>query len=176
MTTSYRARVAGALAAAFLAEGPWTRASLVARGAGALGERPAWLPRVVAQVVARFDDPPQLRALARFIAAESTFSYAGNVPHVRRWLVPATTLRPTRWPVPAIATPGDLARFLGLTPNELAWFADARGLERLAAEPVRHYTYRWVSKRADGSGGARLLEAPKARLKSLQRKILREIV
>jgi hypothetical protein len=38
---------------------------------------------------------------------------------------------------------------------------------------LRHYHYHWVSKR---SGGARLVEAPKSRLKAVQRRILHGIV
>ena len=79
-----------------------------------------------------------------------------------------------RWDVPRIATTGDLARWLELSPAESEWFADARGLERLDRdERLRHYRYRWVPKR---HGGFRLLEAPKPRTKAVQRRILDEIL
>src|SRR5947208_1927666 len=52
---------------------------------------------------------------------------------------------PASWPVPALATTGALAEWLGLTPGQLDWFADCRGLERLAPPgPLRHYDYRWL--------------------------------
>jgi RNA-directed DNA polymerase len=61
-----------------------------------------------------------------------------------------------------------LARLLDVDAGELAWFADVRGLERTAAEPLRHY--RWTT--VDG----RLLAAPKPRLKEAQRRLLRHVV
>jgi hypothetical protein len=79
-----------------------------------------------------------------------------------------------RWSVPALASLADLASWLDLTPGELDWFIDERGLERLERdERLRHYRYRWVPKRR---GGFRLLEAPKPRLKALLRRVLSEIL
>ena len=71
-------------------------------------------------------------------------------------------------------SPIGLARFLELAPNELRWFADCQGRERSASvEALRHYRYRWVPK---PSGSLRLIEAPKPRLKQLQRRVLDEIL
>lgn len=72
---------------------------------------------------------------------------------------------------PALPTSGDLATWLELTTAELTWFADPRGLERRADadEALRHYRYSWIAKR---SGGLRLLEVPKGRMKALARRIL----
>jgi hypothetical protein len=73
-----------------------------------------------------------------------------------------------------LARPRDLGELLGLHPLQLAWYADVRSMERdAAAEPLRHYTYRWFPKRG---GGARLLESPKPMLRFFQRRILHEIV
>ena len=79
-----------------------------------------------------------------------------------------------RWPVPEIASVGALATFLGLSDGELAWLADARGLERTVTdEPLRHYRYatRWRPGRP-----VRVIERPKQRLKETQRRILHEIL
>ena len=54
--------------------------------------------------------------------------------------------------------------------GELKWFADLKGLSRGGLE---HYSYRVLAKR---SGGVRLLESPKPRLKELQRRTLAEIL
>jgi hypothetical protein len=40
-------------------------------------------------------------------------------------------------------------------------------------ERLRHYSYQWVAKR---SGGFRLLEIPKSRLRALQRRLLHELI
>jgi hypothetical protein len=79
-----------------------------------------------------------------------------------------------RWPVPEIASVGELATFLGVSDGELAWLADARGLERTVEdERLRHYRY--GSLRRPGSP-ARLIERPKRRLKDIQRRILHDIL
>jgi hypothetical protein len=81
---------------------------------------------------------------------------------------------PASWPLPAIATPADLASFLVLAPNQLDWFADCQSREGDDRDdPVRHYRYRWVGK---PSGSFRLIEAPKSRLKQFQRKLLDAIL
>lgn len=87
-------------------------------------------------------------------------------------MAPATS-RAEAWDVPAIATEGDLAAWLGLDAPSLLWFSDPRNWERkAAAESLRHYRRRWIPKQT----GSRLLEAPKPKLKSLQRKILAGIL
>jgi hypothetical protein len=80
------------------------------------------------------------------------------------------TMGARRWPVPPLATIGDLAAFLSLSPDELVVLADRRGLSRIAGdERRRHYRYRWIAKR---TAGHRLVEAPKPRLRAVQRAIL----
>ena len=79
-----------------------------------------------------------------------------------------------RWPVPVIDTVGDLAAFLDLEVGALEWFADVRGLERVVARRgLRHYRYAQVPR---ASGPPRVLEAPKPRLKALQRRLLHEML
>ena len=78
------------------------------------------------------------------------------------------------WPVAKLDTVGDLARYLGLTSTELAWFADVRSMERAYPdERLRYYRYRWAPK---PTGGARLIEEPKRRLKGFQRMLLADTV
>lgn len=73
-----------------------------------------------------------------------------------------------------LATSGDLAEWLSLTPGELDWFTDlSLPRNRVAPGPLRHYRYRLLPKR---SGGWRLLEIPKPRLKQIQRQILHGIL
>jgi RNA-directed DNA polymerase len=79
-----------------------------------------------------------------------------------------------RWPIAPLASTGELAERLELSDGQLAWLADTRGLERTAPhERLRNYRYRWSPRR---SGLPRLIESPKARLKEIQRWILREIL
>ncbi len=78
------------------------------------------------------------------------------------------------WRLPALVTPGALAQWLGVSVGELEWFADWQGREaKHPPGPLRHYRYRWIAKRR---GAPRLIETPKPRLKTLQRRVLRGIL
>jgi RNA-directed DNA polymerase len=79
-----------------------------------------------------------------------------------------------RWPVPEIAFLGEVATFLGVSDGELAWFADARTLERIVeAERLRRYRYATLHR---PGRPVRVIERPKRRLKEIQRRILRELL
>ena len=173
------ARLAHALARAFLAEGPWTEKGLTARGATTFGEEVRWvgpLARATLKRYARREDV-ELRELAQLLRRIRALSRAPlwkRPVRIQRFFVPLLAMRSPRWPVPSLVTPGDLAAFLDVDPSELAWFADARGLERLGrGEPLAHYRYAWVKKK---TGGHRLLEAPKPRTKEIQRRILHALL
>lgn len=75
--------------------------------------------------------------------------------------------------LPELATIGDLADWLNEPVGVLSWFADQWRVPGQAQSPLQHYHYRWVPKR---SGGSRLIEIPKARLRRIQQKILRRIL
>ena len=178
---SPRSRVAAGLASAFLA-GDWNEVDLVGRARVALGRRPRWLVPLARETVAAYHRPPadRPRELAAWIDANPIYQRAwyparrDKKPSVRHWLPFETAMGATRWPVPALPGVGDVGAFLGLEPGELAWFADRRSMERsVVDENLRHYRYRWVPK---ASGGVRLLEAPKFRLREIQRRLLHEIV
>ena len=80
-----------------------------------------------------------------------------------------------RWQadVPQWCNAEELAAALDLDLGELSWFADIRGWNRHATQPLRHYQARWLATR---SGGWRLIEAPKPRLAELQRRLLRRVL
>jgi hypothetical protein len=173
-----RTGVARALAAAFLA-GEWERDAMARRAAEMLGRRPRWLGVVVADARAAHPTPPAdaPRVLAAIIDRSLlTLDEGGGLPKPPRH-VPAPQfvpeMGPARWPVPAAATPIDLAALLDLRLGELAWLADRRGLERRAAPRLRNYRYRWLAR---PGGPPRLVEAPKALLKETQRRILHGIL
>ena len=75
--------------------------------------------------------------------------------------------------LPAFADPRELADFLGLDDATLQWLADCDGRERHRRPTGRHYHYSCTKK---SDGGERLLEAPKARLKIVQRRVLHDIL
>jgi retron-type reverse transcriptase len=179
----YDARTRGylsrCLADAFLA-GVWNERALGDRAGRALDHRPRWVRAVARDVLAAYRDPPadRPRELGRFIERllKERPPDAGDPgpPRVRRYLIPELAMGRRRWPVPVIASVGALATFLDVSDGELAWLADARGLERtVESERLRHYRYAALPR---GARPMRLIERPKPRLKAIQRRILHEIL
>jgi RNA-directed DNA polymerase len=166
-----RRELAAALAAAFLA-GAWSENAMVRRGAAALQPRPRWLRPLVREVRAAYHRAPadRPRELAAYIELGLPRQ---RLPHVRRWYGFEPAMARAPWPVPAIASPGDLAARLELEPGQFAWLVDARGLERSVDSRLRHYSYRWLPR---PGAPPRLIEAPKHRLKQVQRRLLHEIL
>lgn len=173
------ADVARGLALALI-DGAWEMPLLRRRAQAALGQRPRWLTPLLRRVLARFPEPPaEPEALEQLIRNDDALgAELAQSPHpvrIRRWFTPEQQMRsvsgpPAGFGVPAIATEGELAELLGVTDLELDWFADTRHLNGRPCDPrLRHYSYRWVTKR---SGGHRLLESPKRRIKAIQRRLL----
>lgn len=76
--------------------------------------------------------------------------------------------------LPIFSTPDELANWLELPCGQLAWLTGRffeSGLPR--NEKQSHYHYRWLRKR---STGWRLIEAPKSTLRTIQRRVLSEIL
>jgi len=172
--------LARALSQAFVS-GPLRVESMVDRGAAVLGRKWRWLRPLAMRVVAHFPEEtrPLQIAITKFLMADVglwnacsnhkiTFSGSATKPT----MVPVFAAR--GWPIPALRSGAELAVWLGLTYGELNWFADRRSLEsKRNRGRLRHYHYRLVKKK---SGGQRLVEVPKPRLKELQRQILEDIV
>jgi retron-type reverse transcriptase len=76
--------------------------------------------------------------------------------------------------IPELRAPGDLAEWLNVSSRQLDWFADMKRQHARTVIPVlQHYFYTFIEKR---DGSHRLLEAPKPKLRSIQRRILHEIL
>lgn len=103
---------------------------------------------------------------------------AMDLPPLRRYCInpPVRPPQPawlTALALPELPSVGALAAWLDEPVGALGWFADQWRLGSEGQERLQHYYYRWVSKR---SGGVRLIEIPKARLRRLQQRILRQIL
>lgn len=168
-----RTDLAQALAATFLA-GEWTTTEIVHSGVTVVGHRRRWLPALARHVVALYPSAPldRPRELAAVITAHPvTDRTAWSKPLVH--LVPPTRMVHNPWHLPALHDLADLATFLHLTQPELAWFADPRHWARITDDaPLQHYR---STTRTAPSGAIRVLEAPKPRLKALQRRLLAEV-
>lgn len=74
--------------------------------------------------------------------------------------------------LPPLYSVRDVAEWLDLTIGELEWFADQGGWLRTAASRLQHYRV-WTREKRDG---VRVIEAPKPRLREIQRRVLRLLV
>ena len=82
--------------------------------------------------------------------------------------------RLARLGLPDFQNPVQLAEWIGIPVGKLAWLVHRCEEGQRPADPrSAHYHFRWLKKR---KGGYRLIEAPKSLLKSVQQKILREIL
>ena len=76
--------------------------------------------------------------------------------------------------LPVFSNPAGLAEWLGISVGRLAWLVHRCEEGQRPKDPrSAHYHFRWLKKR---KGGYRLIEAPKPLLKTVQQKILREIL
>jgi hypothetical protein len=106
----------------------------------------------------------------------------GSRVRIAEWLPEPARMMPVdaarKWKIPEIESVNALADWLHLSASELEWFADLKRLAaRLGKEQVQgalgHYHYRILAKEG---GNVRLIEAPKPRLKEIQRRILNGIL
>ena len=168
------------LARAFLA-GDATVDAIVFRTEHALGRSWRWLTPLARRYVATMGGatPPRHREVVRFLIRDKGFRIARrkhvDALAIEQWLIESEPMRLARsWALPIISTVGDLAPWLQVEPADLDWFADLKALAyKTGRERLWHYHYRVLAK---NGGSIRLIEAPKTRLKELQRCILFEIL
>jgi RNA-directed DNA polymerase len=174
-------KVATVLARAFLA-GESTPVSMRARGAVAIGQAAPWLAPLALAVRYEFanDLKPQIHdSLVKYIlsypAFQKAFEPTEAAPEVRGYFPYHTEMEPiygrlSALRLPQLPTPGDLADWLEIPFPLLDWFANVPARTRSSGQSrLAHYNYRWMPKR---QGGARLIEAPKTKLRDIQRRIL----
>lgn len=141
---------------------PWTRPEL--NGALIDAIDPVDAEDVARHVLREFAMPPvDLRSeLSRVIASMPA------PPRIVEFTAEQQRVGP-RFGLPSIDDVGELASWLNVTIDELDWFADPGGWLRRASPRLQHYRVHRLPKR---HGGIRVIEAPKERLATLQRRIL----
>ena len=162
-------RDATALADALLTTA-WQRRAMLRVGWVVFGRRARWVRPVVDAVRQAYRDAPadRPRELARFVAAIMRGTPVGRTVIRHRPVAPTRTVR-MRWPAPHLDDLAAVADFLSVDGDLLDWFADRREINRHARdERLRHYRYRWLPHR--------LIEAPKPRLRALQRHLLDRVL
>jgi hypothetical protein len=170
--------------AASLVAGETNTEKIVDRLSLTLGRPWGWL-RPLAQRYVRAVSAktrPRKREVIQFLRRDPGFRRAwskhAHEISVDQWLTGPGYMQPVRaaagWDLPAVESIEELAAWFGVTPSELSWFADLKGLGyRQNSEKLHHYRYRILPK---PSGEIRLIEAPKSRLRELQRHILSGIL
>jgi len=155
--------------------GTWEPVDMSRRMREVIGADKRLLERLAKRMLKLYPTPEGLSPsrLAGAIARDAGFrrksSFRGTKIG-RRFLVPdcmAASRVPLTMALPQLPTTGDLAGWLGLTHNQLDGHADLRGLH--LSRPEFDDYRRWRQ-------GTRWIEAPKDRLRGVQRKILREIL
>jgi RNA-directed DNA polymerase len=175
--------VISALARSFLVGDPAVE-HVHARAVRTLGRRWRWLRPLATRYVESFAGRarPRHRDVIRFLLDDAGFRNArAKYRHeisIAEWLAEPQRMLPAgaaqHWDLPVIQSVGDLAYWLSISVDELDWFADLKALGNKLRNPkLQHYFYRVLPKR---SGGFRMLESPKQRLKELQRRILSGIL
>lgn len=170
-----RPDLARALAGGFLGAEEWTRPGLVDAGAVVVGRRARWLGPLARQVLELYPRPPldRPRELAEVVRACPSAERAGSAGPVVQPVAP-TRMVGNRWRLVELHDLADVATLLDVDAGELAWFSDPRHWARTADQvALQHYR---VSSQPAASGAVRVLEAPKRRLKAIQRLVLDEIV
>lgn len=182
---STRHRLIARNIAALLLAGVWKPAPMTQRLLRSLGRTTRKAQRqLVLEVAAghRGACPPSIDGLTLTVAGSASFEKVA-APMLRRRTPIRLVLRSPKFApaarlaaveVPPLATSGDIAAWLGLTIAELEWFTDERRQHgRTAIPDLQHYSYVF---RAKAHGPPRLIEAPKPRLKTIQRRILASIL
>ncbi len=176
--------VARNLAASLLA-GVWTPRALLKRTEAVLGRRTKksqrWLiEELIEDAPAAY--PPSPKWLVTFFLRSRHFTRAGRLkirdPRSVQPVLKSAKFAPAKrfadLAVPRLATPGDLAKWLELSIDQLDWLSDAKRQQGLTDIPIlQHYWYAFAPKKA---GPPRLIEIPKPKLKAIQRRILHEIL
>jgi RNA-directed DNA polymerase len=171
------------LASSFIAGQP-SAEQIATRCSQVLGRQWLWLTPLAERYVKKFArrTRPRRRDVIEFLIHDHGFRQAWSKHFhelsVAHWLTGPPQMQSVAaaatWKVPAIESVGALAKWLGVTVGELEWFADLKRLAyKRSVARLAHYHYKILSKQ---SGSIRLIEAPKPRLKALQRQILTQIL
>lgn len=164
-----------------LIAGRWDSADIADRLSRALPPHFAEVESVTARLRFHFDDssPPSVDLLADYILSEPLLESVLDGSAINSLLLDPPVMGDMpdaliTLPLPRLETWSDVASWLSLSDRELAWFSDCRSQQAKTSErKLHHYNYYWIPKR---SGSYRLIEAPKSRLKDIQRKILTDLL
>ena len=162
-----------------LLSGAFTREALLSR-IGGMTHAPKFVDGLVGRLLEEFGEGsrPSVKALSAWLSEDKKLRkrLRKGAVYPENMQIPAVMAPDMRaaagWRVPAITTTGNLAHWLDLDFLELDWFSGGYGVVQTHSK-LSHYHLRSLKK---SSGGLRLLEVPKWRLKQVQRTVLHGII
>lgn len=154
--------------ARFIANQPWNRVDLLRALSVEFGHSGRPLRELVDTLLREVPEPTgQIAAIQHHLEASTVGLYWFRALDPRLGTV-------RRFDLPAFAHSPALHAWLGLPPEWATWFTDFRQLERQTTAPkTQHYQRWWTARRWSIP---RLIEAPKAQLRRLQRKMLHDVL
>ncbi len=170
--------------AAAMLSGEWALKPALARARQAAPKRARWVKPLVERVLVAFPALPPSKRLQAFLNADPAF--ANLLPTIdlipQRYFGLPKRMEPSVVPLlgdrPELPTLAALGEWLKLTPAQLDWYADRRGLNTIPrADRFRLYRSRWLPKAGPNPARKfRLLEVPLSGLMRVQRTITRELL
>jgi hypothetical protein len=175
--------VALALAYAFVA-GDWHAKGLKARAKNALGELPSWLDKICEQfslIPAPVWQRLSTEELALRILHDThfmSFDEGESEPEIKRWILRSSHMHTaplglSHCEFPPLPDLQSLCEWLQIEPQTLSWYVDNPWRFQTAPLAQQHYHFHLLAK---PRGGLRLIEAPYAQLKALQRRIHQDLL
>lgn len=164
-----------ALAQVFIAD-RWQVSRMLHHGRALFRQPPDCLEQIAVACRMRFADTPPLLDLVDFLEQNSRVQQLWKRAKARIDFPPLevniwqpSVGAPRQWNPPPLLNENDLCDWLQLTWPQLQWLA---GLWPSSQNGSQHYHFSWVPKKQ----GQRLIEAPKAKLKRIQLKVLDDIL
>ena len=157
----------------------WSIDSVLSGWQQLVGATQSWMQPEANEIHARFKTRPSRECVANYLIESGLLRKAFvRSKRLRRicWYIGDTTFVPPAqlpvadWGIPVLADPAEVATLLDISETMLWQLADHRRFYQL---PRCHYRFRWSRKR---SGGVRLIEAPKFRMKVVQQRLLKRLV
>ena len=150
---------------------PWQTEALEERINYALFAYDGWVEQLVQRMIRLFPQCPSNAELYHFLEQDGLLAWARRQYRLQIHVYPLQPRapQPLAAELPQIYSPGELVQWLGISVNDLEWFADRAGLANASSiGKFHHYHIKTIAKRR---GGQRLLEIPKPTLKHIQRRI-----
>jgi len=156
----------------------WHYRSLLGIAIECVRDLPDDCDALIHALLTRHPDKPSEKAINDFLQSSERlttwFKFRTSAPKIHRFNLAHSTFKGLKnSPLAAIDTPGDLANWLGLKKTELDWFANVWRIDQSTPHHLQHYRYQLLEKR---DGKMRLIEQPKTTLKTIQRKINKDIL